>query len=208
MRLALTGRNLDITPALRQLVTRRLGKLDRLLHDSILSAQVVLRQEKHRHKVDVLVQTRGDHTLSGHGEDGTWQASIATALTKVEQQAARLKGKWEGRKWRVAATRRRATTGDVEAAEPVGATRAARTRPAVRKRAAAAVPVEGEAVSQPRVIRVRRSAVTKPMQLEDAVLRVDTQPGSVLVFRDASLDRVQVLVRRADGHIGLVDPDA
>jgi hypothetical protein len=28
------------------------------------------------------------------------------------------------------------------------------------------------------------------------------------VFRDAELDRVQVLVRRADGHVGLVDPDA
>ena len=46
------------------------------------------------------------------------------------------------------------------------------------------------------------------MQLEDAILRIDAAPGAVLVFRDAGLDRVQVLVRRADGHIGLVDPDA
>ena len=87
MRLALTGRNLDITPALRQLVTRRLAKLDRLLHDGIISAQV------------------------------------------------------------------------------------------------------------------------KPMRLEDAVLRVGATPGSVLAFRDPSLDRVQVLVRRADGALGLLDPD-
>ena len=58
-----------------------------------------------------------------------------------------------------------------------------------------------------RVIRVRRTNA-KPMQLEDALLRVDAAPGAVLVFRDAALDRVQVLVRRADGHIGLVDPDA
>jgi hypothetical protein len=45
------------------------------------------------------------------------------------------------------------------------------------------------------------------MQIDDALLRLDATPGSVVLFRDASLDRVQVLVRRADGHIGLVDPD-
>jgi hypothetical protein len=53
-----------------------------------------------------------------------------------------------------------------------------------------------------------RRTTAKPMQLEDAILRIDAAPGAVLVFRDAGLDRVQVLVRRADGHIGLVDPDA
>ena len=48
MRLALTGRNLTITPALRQVVTRRLGKLDRLLHNSILSAQIALQVQNGR----------------------------------------------------------------------------------------------------------------------------------------------------------------
>lgn len=206
MRLALTGRNLDITPALRQLVTRRLAKLDRLLHDSIISAQVVLRIEKHRHKTDVLVQTGTDHALSGHGEDGTWQTSIASALAKVEQQAARLKGRSEARSRRVAGARRRTSTDAVAVGQAAGTAGIASTRPSARQRMAATAPVEIEA-TQPRVVRLRRTS-PKPMLLEDAVLRVDATPGSVLVFRDSALDRVQVLVRRADGHIGLVDPDA
>jgi putative sigma-54 modulation protein len=199
MRLALTGRNLDITPALRQLVTRRLAKLDRLLHDGIISAQVVLRLEKHRHKADVLVRTRGDHALSGHGEDGTWPTSITDALAKVEQQAARLKGKLEARR-----RSGRAVVG--EPGEAVGtARRTAVSTPATRTRdrEEAVAPAEPSAV---RVMRIRRVS-PKPMRLEDAVLRVDATPGSVLAFRDPSLDRVQVLVRRADGALGLLDPD-
>ncbi|HTV03490.1 MAG TPA: ribosome-associated translation inhibitor RaiA [Luteitalea sp.] len=201
MRLALTGRNLDITPALRQLVTRRLAKLDRLLHDDIISAQVVLRLEKHRHKTDVLVHTSGNHELSGHGEDGSWPVSIGHALTKVEQQAAKLKGKREGQR-----RMGRAVIG--EPGEAVGtARRNATTTPATRKRDREDTPIlldtDPAAV---RVVRIRRST-PKPMRLEDAVLKVDEAPGSVLAFRDPSLDRIQVLVRRADGSLGLLDPD-
>ena len=199
MRLALTGRNLDITPALRQLVTRRLAKLDRLLHDGIISAQVVLRLEKHRHKTDVLLNTRGDHALAGHGENGNWQTSIAGALAKVEQQAARLKGKREAR-------RRSGNAIVGEPGEAIGtARRTAVSTPATRTRdrEEAVPPAEPAAV---RVVRIRRVS-PKPMRLEDAVLRVDATPGSVLAFRDPSLDRVRVLVRRADGALGLLDPD-
>ena len=189
MRLALTGRNLTITPALRLVVTRRLEKLDRLLHRSIISAQIALQVQKDRVKADVRVTTRGDHDFSGHGEAANARASVIDAITKVEHQASKVKGKWEARK-------RRSTA--IAAAEPPVAPAPA---PRASRRAVDAV---APAV---RVIRVRRTSA-KPMQLEDALLRVDAAPGAVLVFRDAALDRVQVLVRRADGHIGLVDPDA
>lgn len=192
MRLALTGRNLTITPALRQVVTRRLGKLDRLMHGSILSAQIALQVQKDRVKADVRVRTRGDHELSGHGEATTARASVVDAIAKVEHQASKIKGKWEARK-------RQTVVLKGDGADVVAA-------PASRSRRAPAPVVEPEAPSV-RVVRVRRSS-PKPMRLEDALLRVDAAPGSVVVFRDAGLDRVQVLVRRADGHVGLVELDA
>ena len=192
MRLALTGRNLTITPALRLVVTRRLEKLDRLLHRSIIAAQIALQVRKDRVKADVRVTTRGDHDFSAHGEAADARASVVDAITKVEHQASKVKGKWEGRKRRTTAVAAAETLAPVPA--PPRAPRAARR----------AVDTVAPAV---RVIRVRRTTA-KPMQLEDALLRVDEAPGAVLVFRDAALDRVQVLVRRADGHIGLVDPDA
>ncbi len=190
MRLALTGRNLTITPALRQAVTRRLEKLDRVLHGSLTSAQVSLQVQKDRVKADVRVRTRGDHALSGHAESSTARVSVADAIAKVESQASKVKGRWEAR------TRR--------ASVPKGTVPPAPAAPSTRRRSDAAAETDTPTV---RVIRARRTS-PKPMRLEDAILRVDTTPGAVVVFRDAAIDRVQVLVRRADGHISLVDPDA
>jgi putative sigma-54 modulation protein len=202
MRLALTGRNLTITPALRLVVTQRLEKLDRLLHGSLLSAQVSLQVQKDRVKADVRVRTRGDHELAGHGEAATAKASVIDAIAKVEHQAGKVKGKWEARKRRAAGVK---APGDA-VADTGG--RAGSPSPAVRGRARLAVVVDAlPAVTAVRVVRVRRVS-PKPMQIDDALLRLDATPGSVVLFRDAALDRVQVLVRRADGHVGLVDPDA
>ncbi len=196
MRLALTGRNLTVTPALRQVVTRRLDKLDRLLHGTILSAQVALQVQKDRVKTDLRVRTTADQALSAHGEAIDARASILDAIAKVEHQASRVKGKWDGRKRLDGATRRARVLGMATEAAPPAA-RSART----------SAPARAAATGEPRVIRMRRTS-PKPMRLEDAVLRVDATAGSVLVFRDAALDRVQILIRRGDGHLGLIDPDA
>jgi putative sigma-54 modulation protein len=58
----------------------------------------------------------------------------------------------------------------------------------------------------PRVIRSRRLAV-KPMTLDEAALEMDGQAEGVLVFRDAATARVNVLYRRRDGHLGLIEPE-
>jgi ribosome-associated translation inhibitor RaiA len=42
MRLDITGRHVEITNQLRQLIDRRLAKLSRLLNDSAISASVIL----------------------------------------------------------------------------------------------------------------------------------------------------------------------
>jgi len=59
----------------------------------------------------------------------------------------------------------------------------------------------------PRVIRSRRFAV-KPMTIEEAALEVGASADGVLVFRDASTERVKVLYRRKDGNLGLIEPEA
>ena len=89
MRLALTGRNLTITPALRLVVTRRLEKLDRLLHRSIISAQIALQVQKDRVKADVRVTTRGDHDFSGHGEAATPRPRSSTRSPRSSTRRAR-----------------------------------------------------------------------------------------------------------------------
>jgi hypothetical protein len=44
------------------------------------------------------------------------------------------------------------------------------------------------------------------MTVRDAVLQLDFTGAPALVFRHASHGRVNMVFRRADGHIGWIDP--
>jgi putative sigma-54 modulation protein len=45
------------------------------------------------------------------------------------------------------------------------------------------------------------------MTLDEAALEMDGRSEGVLVFRDAVTERVSVLYRRKDGHLGLIEPE-
>ena len=100
MRLELTARHTDITPALRRLVDKKLARLDRMLNDAAVSAQVVLTLEKRLCRADVTLHARGEKFLHGVGAATAWEASLSMAVDKIAQQALRVKGKWKERKRR------------------------------------------------------------------------------------------------------------
>jgi putative sigma-54 modulation protein len=105
MRLDITGRHVEITPPVRQLITKRFSRLERLLNDAAVSAMITLSKEKYRLRTEIAVHTKGDHVLRGNGEGNAWPISIRQATEKIEQQAQTLKGKWDGRKRKGAAPR-------------------------------------------------------------------------------------------------------
>ena len=180
MRVDITGRHITVTPALRQLITTRLATLERVLNDAAMSALVIVTKEKYRHKVEMAIHIRGDHTLSGTAEATSWPLAIRQAALKIEQQAKKLKGKWNSRRRQAAKT--------------------------VRNRKIS--PAEGDSMpapSGPRIVRATRYAV-KPMSVEDAALRMDAADDDFLVFRNADDDAVAVLFRRKDGNLGLIQP--
>ena len=98
MRLDITGRHVNVTPALRQLITSRLARLERVLNDAAVSTVVIVTKEKYRHLDEIIVHTRGDHVLRGQGEGNAWPLPLRQAAERIEQQAQKLKGKWDERK--------------------------------------------------------------------------------------------------------------
>jgi putative sigma-54 modulation protein len=101
MRVDITGRHIDITPGLGQLIERSLARVERLLNDRAVSATVVLTKEKYRHKTELMIHAKGDHILSGIGEGNTWPLSVHKAAAKIEHQAQKLKSRWtEGKRQR------------------------------------------------------------------------------------------------------------
>ena len=180
MRLDITGRRVTVTPALRQLITQRLAPLERKLNDAAISAIAIVTREKYRHKVDIAIHTRGDHVLSGTAEANSWPLAIRQAALKIEQQAQKLKGRWDSRKRQAAKV--------------------------VRNRKVTPQPDEtASAVDGPRVIRANRYAV-KPMSVDDAALRIDDGDETFLVFRNSDDDSIAILYRRKDGNLGLIQP--
>src|SRR5215471_10455976 len=119
MRLELTGRHVDITPGLRRLIERKLGKLERLLNDSAVSAHAVLTRDKHRHRADITLHARGEKFLHGIAASPAWEQSVGEAIEKLTQQARKVKGKWReprknGRRAEAGAELREAGAGRVE----------------------------------------------------------------------------------------------
>jgi ribosome hibernation promoting factor len=193
MRLELTGRHVEITPSIRRLVDRKLGRLERLLNDSAVSAQAVLTREKHRHRADITLHARGEKFLHGVGDSDNWEASLAAAIDKISQQALKVKGKWHARK-------RQGPAKDVQAA--VAAPQAAVVRPQGRGPRPA-----GERLRMPRILRALRQTI-KPMSVSEAAKEIDVTRDGVVVFRDPSTEAINVLYRRPNGELTLVETEA
>ena len=181
MRLVLKGRNVDVTPALRKLVDSKLGKIDRVDKGVLVSAQVELAQERHRCLVDVTIHARGDHMLHGSGAKGTWETSLGDALEKITLQVQKMKGKWQERKRR--ATPARALPAPEGTPAPSARSARQRLRPAER------YPV-------------------KPMTIDEAAMVIEEGRDSFLVFRNAATDSINVVYRRRNGDVGLIEPES
>ncbi len=189
MRLELTGRHVDITPGLRRLVDTKLGKLERLLNDRALSAQAVLTLEKRRHRADITVHARGEKFLHGVGDSGSWESSLTVAIAKIGQQAQKVKGKWQGRK-------RQASK-----AQPI----LGEEREAIVPKPAS--PARPKRERMPRVMRAMRQTI-KPMSVSDAAKEMDVTRDGVVVFRDPATAAINVLYRRPNGELTLVETEA
>jgi putative sigma-54 modulation protein len=187
MRLELTGRHLVVTPALRRLVERKLSRLERMLNDAALSAQVVLAVEKHQRRADVTLHARGEKFLHAVGVAGVWEAAMGDAMEKLLQQAQKVKGKWQERK--------RGRGRDRGNAEP----------PPADSTIAVVKPVAASRrVRMPQIFKSARQAIV-PMSVAEAARQAAANGDGVVIFRDLDTRSISVLCRRGDGELTLIE---
>lgn len=181
MTLACTGRNVSVTPSLRLLAEERVERLERHIGGPA-AVRVILSHEKHRFGAEIIA-THGRRSWKAQEEKGDPRAALALAFEKIDAQAVRDTEKRRDRKHKDSS--RRLSKG-LRAAEAPAA--------AAPRRAGA------------RVVRGRPAAV-KPMGVDEAALVMESSGQEVLVFRDASNEKVSVLYRRRDGDLGLIVPE-
>lgn len=192
MRLELTARHFTIPAPVRKLAEQRLGRVLRPLNDGAVSAQVVVTREKTRFHAEVTLHARGEHFLHSEATGRDASAALGASIDKIERQIAKLKSKWTERK------RQGVSAGKAASAAPRPERGAAAFGTGLERRD------EG---GQMRIIRARRYAV-KPMSVDEAAMEVVDGPDTFLVFRNSSTEEINVVFRRADGNLGLIEPEA
>ena len=180
MKIAYTGRKVELAPAQLKKIEARFAKVGRLLDGrEQREAHVIVSLERHLHKVEVTVNYH-THQLAGEAADTDLFTAIHAAVERLEKQALKLRAKWRDT--------RRAPRQEVEEAAPAGE---------------AAAP-DSEAEPAGRVFRVSHHRRGKPMTLDEALMEMEKGPAYV-VYRDAETGGVSVLLRRPDGHFDLVE---
>ena len=183
MQLSITGRNLEVTEALRTYAAEKLGKVKKFL-DGITAAHVILSVEKYRQIAEVTLHVR-DLTIRAEESTPDLYSSINLVVDKIERQIRRHKERII-RHW---------TRGGERAAAG-----------GLRRGAVAALVEEPEEESAPRVVKVKRFAI-KPATVDEAILQMNLLGHSFFVFQNAVSDQVNVLYRRHDGQYGLIEPE-
>ena len=194
MRLELTARHFTIPATVRKLAEQRVGRVLRPLNSSAVSAQVVITREKTRFHAELTLHARGEHFMHGEATGRDAATAVGAAIDKVEHQVQKLKSKW--------------TEGKRQGVSPAKAASAA-PRPERAARAFATSLGQRDRNEDPglRIIRARRYAV-KPMSVDEAAMEVADGRDAFLVFRNSSTEEINVLFRRADGNLGLIEPEA
>ena len=177
MQIILSFRHTEPSDPLKLYVEEKLTRVKKYLEEPI-EAHVVLRVEKFRHIAEVSVDASG-FRLKGAEETDDMYSSIDSVVDSLEAQAAK-KGKEK-------ISRRRLNSGSKESVpvfEPAG------------------VAPKGEV--EPRIIRSEQ-VYAKPMHLDEAVIELNLSTGEFMVFTNRSTNRVNVLYKRKDGNLGLIE---
>ncbi len=185
-----TGRNVEISPSLRELARRQTQGLERRLGGPAV-VRVVLSHEKHRFGAEVIASHRRRHWKAQEETAGDPRAAMTLAFEKIEAQAKRDLGRRRDR---------------MHGGTPAASIR--KTRPAVEELSESGGEAEPPSAATARIVRSgQRRLPIKPMSAEEAGMRLESSRQEFLVFRDAASEKISVLYRRRDGDFGLIVPE-
>lgn len=171
MEVVITGRQMEVTPALKEYIEGRARKIEKY---SSKTTQVAftLKVEKYRHIAEVLVRANG-FLLQAEEETDEMYASVDQAMGKIERQFKKYKEKLSNHRVRQEGMR--------EGSEP------------------------GVEPSIPKV-KKRKVFPVKPMRLEEAALQMELLGKDFFLFGNHENHRINVLYKRKDGTLGLIEP--
>lgn len=195
MNVEYTGRQYDITPAIRKEVETGLNKIRKILSDKF-ETKVILAVEKHRHKAEITISPRNG-PIVGLAQAGDMKSAVNQALEHLEKQAVKYKTRWRTKK-RQAGRKFNGNSHQEELQTAVGVSEETAVPIVVHKFPAVAKTTEVHLVHSDDAVALR------PMTLEEAIKEAHFRDRDVFVFRDPK-GKVMVLHRTRDGKMELIE---
>ena len=195
MNVEYTGRQYEITPAIRKQIETGLTKIVKILGDNF-EAKVILAVEKHRHKAEITITPR-NHPIVGLAVAPDMLSAVNEALERIESQAVKYKARWRTKKrqprkkWNGEATEEQVAVA-VGAAPPTTVPVVVHKFPAVAR------------TTEAHLVRSTESVALRPLTLEEAIKEAEFRDRDVFVFRDPQ-GKVKVLHRKKDGKMELIE---
>ena len=183
MRFTISGKNIEVSDALRAAIRDKLGKLERYFTPDT-EIIVTLSVEKERQKIEVTIPVKGNIIRSEQVSNDMY-VSIDLVGKIIERQLRKYINNLFAK-----------SQGHPTAATPSGSIRTEF--------------IESEEESpendEIRIVRTKKFGV-KPMFPEDACLQMELLGHSFFVFSNADTEEVNVVYKRKDGSFGLIEPE-
>jgi putative sigma-54 modulation protein len=178
MDITVSFRHMEPTESLKSYAEEKISKIRKYL-DNPAKAHVVLAVEKFRHQADVTLSMNGI-LIKAVEETEDMYSAIDQVIDKIEKQAKRHFSKL--REHRPEHKRGDANMGDVE-------------------EEAAILPREELSIEVEKMI-------AKPMDPEEAAMQLSLSDQGFMVFRNSKSKEINVIYKRGDGNLGLIDTAA
>ena len=182
------SKNCDVPPRLKQETVAKVDHATRFF-DRLVGIEVVFSAESNRRiaepaQVEVTARSKG-HVIRALGIGEDHRAAADTAVARFERQLARYKARLVDR-----------GRGRPRVAVPVSPGGGGRPR--------SEEPAEG-GWPRPRIVRTKRFELA-PMLPDDAGTQLELLGHEFFLFTNASTGRSNVVYRRKDGDLGLIEP--
>lgn len=184
MQVTVKGKQMDVGDALRSHVTAALTEAVSKYFARPLDATLVLTPEAHLIRADVTIHVARNLTVQAKARAVDPYRAVDEAIEHAEKRIRRYKR-------RLKEDHHRGNGFPVEESAP--------------DYVLAQEPEEEPSAVQP-VIIAEMSVTIETLTVSDAVMRLDLGELPVLMFRHATHGGLNVIYRRADGHIGWIDP--
>ena len=193
MQITVSGKQVELSDALRTRVGTQLDMIAGKYFDSALEAQVTFSRARSFFTCDINVHAGRGLQLRGEGEADDANAAFDDAAEHIAKRLRRY--------------RRRVNEHHRDLAN--------RARPEAARQyvlrqeeegAQAAAAIDGAPTETYATVIAEAPAEISLLSVGEAVMRMDLVDQSVLMFRNSATGGFNVIYRRTDGHIGWIDP--